>query len=622
MSSSKLILLLSGVFLAISTTAFAQDDEEVENEQDQSRLDNYYVQTDDDYFNDKNKEQNRAFLDHEDPFPALPRNEWEVSPQIGGLIFNGTQPYFGFMLGASVRKALGYVGSLRGTYQFRSSNSEKLALSQHAIFFDGVVALNNVNYHKAEINTSVYAFGGPGIGFNTVKGTTPSTSSRLSEKFTDNYNAYFISTGLGFNTKFRRFSVGAELRYSYNVGADGNTTPLNVDPMVNYLTLGAHISIPIPSNNRVEALWWLNPLVYPYSELNIPKHQKTFKIRFKDGDEDGVVDDFDKEPNTRKGCSVNAVGITLDTDKDGVPDCDDLEPITPTKCQPVDEDGIGKCPEPVFTQSTFAPNYALDTTLPGFPELRKEKNQTTQGGITPSDRSMPTDLNNDCPTDAQGKMIDSDKDGVVDCYDLEVITPSYCFPVDKNGVGNCLPSNCCEGLKFKDPEKYDDYLKRIKEQEQKIDSLNKILGDDLNKLNDQLKSDNQGTIENDNGRIKISLRNDILFRSGSAAVKRGVFSILEEVARVLKNHPNYDVMVEGHTDNVPINTEQYKDNWELSSARALAVVRLLATKFGADPSRLLSVGRGEFVPVADNATEAGRSKNRRIEITLMPRKQY
>lgn len=111
----------------------------------------------------------------------------------------------------------------------------------------------------------------------------------------------------------------------------------------NYLSLGLNFNLGAKS---VEPLWWLNPLDYAYSELNNPKHMKLPKPVFDDADGDGVVDQLDREPNTPAGCPVDTHGVTKDTDGDGVPDCKDKQLITPTECQPVDADGVGKCPEP------------------------------------------------------------------------------------------------------------------------------------------------------------------------------------------------------------------------------------------------------------------------------------
>jgi outer membrane protein OmpA-like peptidoglycan-associated protein len=111
----------------------------------------------------------------------------------------------------------------------------------------------------------------------------------------------------------------------------------------NFLSVGLNINLGAKS---VEPLYWLNPLDYAYNELNAPRHMKFPKPILDDGDGDGVTDQFDQEPNTPAGCPVDSHGVSKDTDGDGVPDCKDKELITPTQCQPVDADGVGKCPDP------------------------------------------------------------------------------------------------------------------------------------------------------------------------------------------------------------------------------------------------------------------------------------
>lgn len=111
----------------------------------------------------------------------------------------------------------------------------------------------------------------------------------------------------------------------------------------NYASVGLNFNI---GSKAVEPLWWINPLDYAYSEINAPKHMKLPKPVLDDADGDGVTDQFDKCPNTPAGVAVDVHGCPLDTDGDGVPDYKDKELITPTYCQPVDADGVGKCPEP------------------------------------------------------------------------------------------------------------------------------------------------------------------------------------------------------------------------------------------------------------------------------------
>ncbi|CAN5142873.1 hypothetical protein BH09BAC2_BH09BAC2_16420 [soil metagenome] len=132
-------------------------------------------------------------------------------------------------------------------------------------------------------------------------------------------------------------------RWAEQPARDASLTP--GDDAYNYASLGLNINLGSRAK-RVEPLYWINPLTYAYSELNNPKHMKLPKPVLDDTDNDGVIDQLDQEPNTPAGCPVNTHGVSLDTDGDGVPDCKDKQLITPTECQPVDADGVGKCPPP------------------------------------------------------------------------------------------------------------------------------------------------------------------------------------------------------------------------------------------------------------------------------------
>lgn len=126
------------------------------------------------------------------------------------------------------------------------------------------------------------------------------------------------------------------------------------------------------------------------------------------------------------------------------------------------------------------------------------------------------------------------------------------------------------------------------------------------------------SIEEKNGMIYVSLEERLLFASGSIVVDKNGIGALNELARVLARNPDIRVMIEGHTDNVPISTSCIKDNWDLSVLRATSVVRILLKDSGIKPAQLTPSGRGEFLPVdlADNAE--ARKKNRRIEVILVP----
>jgi len=126
-------------------------------------------------------------------------------------------------------------------------------------------------------------------------------------------------------------------------------------------------------------------------------------------------------------------------------------------------------------------------------------------------------------------------------------------------------------------------------------------------------------VSDKNGRIYISMEESLLFPSGSATVNPRGKEALQKVAGVLNTNPDIHIDIEGHTDNKPINTKVYPDNWALSTARATAIARILTNEYGVSPVRLIASGRSYYVPVASNETEAGRAQNRRTEIILEPK---
>ncbi len=127
------------------------------------------------------------------------------------------------------------------------------------------------------------------------------------------------------------------------------------------------------------------------------------------------------------------------------------------------------------------------------------------------------------------------------------------------------------------------------------------------------------SVEVKNGKVYVSMSDKLLFRSGSAGLETKGRDAIVALAGVLDKNPDIDILIEGHTDNVPIRTATFKDNWDLSTARATAIVRLLSDEHKLDPTRLTAAGRGEFQPRADNTTADGRASNRRTEIILSPK---
>ena len=125
------------------------------------------------------------------------------------------------------------------------------------------------------------------------------------------------------------------------------------------------------------------------------------------------------------------------------------------------------------------------------------------------------------------------------------------------------------------------------------------------------------TVTMKDGKVYVSLSEQLLFPSGSATVEPQGREALAQLAKVMTGNPDISMMVEGHTDNVPIKKGRFTDNWDLSTARATSIVRILQTA-GMAPQRVTAAGRGEFHPVADNTTPEGRQRNRRTEIILIP----
>ncbi|PSL03349.1 OmpA family protein [Cecembia rubra] len=127
------------------------------------------------------------------------------------------------------------------------------------------------------------------------------------------------------------------------------------------------------------------------------------------------------------------------------------------------------------------------------------------------------------------------------------------------------------------------------------------------------------TVEIRNGKVYVSMSDKLLFRSGSADVEQKGKQAIRVLGDVLTKNPDIDVLVEGHTDNVPIRTSRFRDNWDLSVVRATSIVRILTDEHGISPTRVTASGKGEFMPRASNDTADGRALNRRTEIILSPK---
>ncbi|HEY6502657.1 MAG TPA: flagellar motor protein MotB [Chitinophagaceae bacterium] len=164
----------------------------------------------------------------------------------------------------------------------------------------------------------------------------------------------------------------------------------------------------------------------------------------------------------------------------------------------------------------------------------------------------------------------------------------------------------------------DTYIQTLQQQMARKDSLNMALVMNLKGAIGNL-DDQDINIKVDKGVVYIDISDKLLFKSGKYEVTDQANTVLGKVATVLKNQPDIEFMVEGHTDNVPYKgTGILIDNWDLSVKRATAVVRILQNQYGLDPAKMSAAGRGEYKPVDDNATKEGKAANRRTRIVILP----
>ncbi len=165
----------------------------------------------------------------------------------------------------------------------------------------------------------------------------------------------------------------------------------------------------------------------------------------------------------------------------------------------------------------------------------------------------------------------------------------------------------------------DKYINGIRSAMTKKDSINLALAFQLKKDLAAGIQDEDIQIEVEKTVVYISIADKMLFKSGSAIVSDRAKEVLGKVATVVNSKPEMEVQVEGYTDNVSISTKCMKDNWDLSVARATAVVRVLQSDYAVDPGRLIAAGRSEYVPLETNDTPDGRSTNRRTRIVILPK---
>jgi len=416
--------LLVGLGCLVATTGFAQVNSAHPYTAPHPIYGTFSV-TDQNYYSSKQLPQHNEFMVGNHDFPAKPRDMWELGVKVGNFsipVADVDARYlqsWGF--GGHVRKALGHTVSLRLKYVYgvakglnwRNSNVNSYGLggpqnpwvaagysapnteSQNVVLnyktkaqdlsLQALVNLGNIHFYKAQTGATVYALGGFGLStfhtsvdalngnskydFATFSQQYDNRKDQLdavkdmldgeyesaaevdpSKKWSKTFGGYLtpsVTGGAGIAFRLTpRVNLAIEDRLIYN-GSDmldgdrwAEQSTLTPDKdWFNYLTVGLNFNLG-NSSRRVEPLYWLNPLNYAYGEL-----RRVPEIILPDADGDGVTDQFDQE-QTPAGCPVDTHGVSRDTDGDGVPDCKDKELVTPTYCQPVDADGVGKCPCP------------------------------------------------------------------------------------------------------------------------------------------------------------------------------------------------------------------------------------------------------------------------------------
>lgn len=162
------------------------------------------------------------------------------------------------------------------------------------------------------------------------------------------------------------------------------------------------------------------------------------------------------------------------------------------------------------------------------------------------------------------------------------------------------------------------YIQHLVNLKNKSDSLNIVLTNNLTRSlsRDEMKDVDVKVLK---GVVYISLSDNMLYKTGDYQISDRAGETLSKIAKIIKDYKDYEVLVEGNTDNVPISRPNIRNNWDLSALRASSVVMALQEQYGVDPKRLTAGGRGEYNPVAGNDSEAGKTKNRRTEIIVTPK---
>jgi outer membrane protein OmpA-like peptidoglycan-associated protein len=395
MATKKYTLLFAVALLLLQTGVTGQTSDVTTTWKDSSKVAS------------KNKAQFGEFSKNAYIYPAKPKDMWEIGLGIGVATVSGdlrNDPGLGITLTA--RKALSHTFSLRpyvsfynvggGTEDFGGTipSATNYKTQSIGLGLDAVASLNTINSYRGNPKWNFYILAGFGLNTINVK----------QQNALGNYETFYVPSNANILTSFGDkkgdkgatvlipcFNIGGGLAYKINerlnVAIEAKNSLTNYDyidafssPFSNafdaFWFSSARINFNIGNKSkRVEPLWWINPNNYVYSELNTPDHLKNkLKVKLDDADNDGITDQFDLQPNTPAGVTVDSHGRALDTDGDGVPDYKDKELLTRAECFPANADGVGTCPESACCKESKSEIIKLQQTVDSF------RNGSLKGG--------------------------------------------------------------------------------------------------------------------------------------------------------------------------------------------------------------------------------------------------
>lgn len=328
------------------------------------------------YVTKSGQQQFTDFNTNKSIYPARPKDMWEIGATVGATTMSGdlrNDIGVGYLL--SARKALSHVWSLRpyGSFYSITGNANNypgaadFRTRSWGLGVDAIASLNTLHSYRGNPKFNIYLLGGFGMYFNSIHKLDPVSGKYYQWYDYPTWNTVGNMGNSGPNGQKHlflvpTFNIGGGMVWKindrFNLGIESRNSLTNYDYLDGYSSqfsnafdaywfTGVRLNYNIGDKaKRVQPLWWINPKNYVYNELNNPKQMlPNLKVKARDADGDGIIDDLDLEPNTPAGVSVDAHGRALDSDGDGIPDYKDKELLTRQECFPVNADGVGTCPE-------------------------------------------------------------------------------------------------------------------------------------------------------------------------------------------------------------------------------------------------------------------------------------